>query len=29
MRHNINYAEYFEEKVTALGKYLTDNNLKT
>ena len=28
MRHNINYAEYFEEKVTALDKYLTDNNLK-
>lgn len=28
MRHNINYAEYFEEKVIALGKYLTDNNLK-
>lgn len=28
MKHNINYAEYFEEKVTALSKYLTDNNLK-
>lgn len=28
MRHNINYAEYFEEKVIALSKYLTDNNLK-
>lgn len=28
MRHDINYAEYFEEKVTALSKYLIDNNLK-
>ena len=29
MRHDINYAEYFEEKVTALSKYLIDNNLKS
>ena len=28
MRHNINYAEYFEEKVTALTNYVKEYNLK-
>ena len=28
MRHNINYAEYFEEKVTALTKYVSDYNIE-
>lgn len=28
MRYNVNYAEYFEEKVEALSKYLKENNLK-
>lgn len=28
MRYNVNYSEYFEEKVEALSKYLKDNNLK-
>ena len=28
MRHNINYAEYFEEKVTALTNYVKEYNLE-
>ena len=28
MRHDINYAEYFEEKVIALSEYLIENSLK-
>ena len=28
MRHNINYAEYFEEKVTALTNYVKEYNIK-
>jgi NAD+ synthetase len=28
MRHNINYAEYFEEKVTALTNYIKEYNLE-
>ena len=28
MRHNINYAEYFEEKVSALAKYVSDYNIE-
>lgn len=28
MRHNINYAEYFEEKVSALTNYVKEYNLK-
>lgn len=29
MRHNINYAEYFEEKVTALTNYVKEYNLES
>ena len=28
MRHNINYAEYFEEKVSALTNYVKEYNLE-